>query len=326
MGLWVFLIAFGILILFFALYCYKIAFYSPKERKQDLYDYPDGEQYEYYGPKMVEISRIMEDASCSLVEITGHRGTKLTARLYEYFPGSPVLILFHGYRSMALRDCAGGFALAQKLGFNVLVPDQRAHGASEGRSITFGIHERYDCQKWAEFAAKRYGSNIPLVLSGISMGAATVLMASDLNLPENVVAIMADCPYASPAGIIGKVAGDMGFPEKLSLPIIYLAGAVFGRFQLFASSAEKALRKTHLPILLIHGEDDRFVPCDMSRQLHAAAPEKTQLHTFPDAGHGLCYLCDPRRYERICVNFLWQQDALRPYLEKNPFARSIQME
>lgn len=323
MGFLVFLAAAVIMVLLFAMYSYLVCFHVPKKRHEDIYAAPEGPQYQTLGQKMVEIALIMEAAQCKTVSITGHNGTKVYGRLYEYFPGAPLILAFHGYRSMALRDCAGAFALAQKLGFNILAVDQRCHGKSDGRVITFGIRERYDCVKWIQYASKCFGSDTPIILSGISMGAATVLMASELELPENVLCIMADCPYASPAGIIRKVAKDRGYPDKLSYPVIRLGAWLFGGLNITESSAAEAVKNAQVPILLIHGEDDRFVPCDMSHEIYRNCRSEAQLHTFPDAGHGLCYILDPRRYEKICVDFLWSIEALRPYLEQSEFAKNV---
>ena len=323
MGFLIFAAAVAVVILIFAYYCYRTAFYSPKNRKEDLFQVPDGEQYAKYGQRLVEISLIMDDAQCKKVQIQAQDGTTLSGRLYEFYPDAPVILAFHGYRSIALRDCAGAFALSQKLGFNILAPDQRAHGESGGKAITFGIRERKDCMDWIKFLCGYYGPETPIILSGISMGAATVLMASELDLPKNVACIMADCPYDTPMGIISKVAGDRGYPVNLSRPIIALGARIFAGLNINETSASDAVRSAKVPILLIHGEDDRFVPCDMSRHIASCVADNVQLHTFPDAGHGLCYIMDPRRYEKICVDFLWSSPALVPHLEKSEFAKMV---
>lgn len=323
MSVLIFAISVAIVILGFAYYCFRISFHVPKIRHENLYEAPKGKQYANVAQRMAEISMIMESSPCEWVQIDSHDGTKLYGRYYEYYPGAPMFLAFHGYRSMALRDCAGAFALAQKLGFNILAVDQRSHGRSDGNVITFGIRERYDCQDWVRYCCQRFGKSRPIVLCGISMGAATVLMASELSFPPNVAGIMADCPYASPAGIICKVAKDRGYPPKLAYPMIWLGARLFAGLNIKESSAAEAVRHTDLPILLIHGEDDRFVPCDMSREIYHNCSSNAQLFTFPDAGHGLCYIHDPKRYEKICVDFLWRLEALRPDLTKSEFAQKI---
>ena len=241
------------------------------------------------------------------------------ARYYHTKDSAPTVIVMHGYKGNALRDGAGGFALSRRLGFNVLVPDQRGHAQSQGRVITFGIMERLDCLQWIQYLNQRFGSDRPILLSGISMGAATILMAAELDLPENVIGIMADCPYDSPAGIICKVCKDRGFPSKAMLPFIKLAAKLFGGFHLTDTSAIESVKSAKIPILLIHGDDDRFVPCNMSRQIAHNCASPVTLEIFPDAGHGLCYMTDPDRYEAVTYNFLKSLPQLSPYLPKEIF-------
>lgn len=322
-----FLILIAILVVFvllFSLYTYIVCFHSPRKRKEDPYHIPDGEQYQKYGQGMVAITRLMEQVPCEYVAITAGDKTTLSARYYEFEAGAPLMILFHGYRSTSVRDSAGGFILAQRMGINVLAVDQRSHGKSSGRVITFGIRERKDVLDWISYANQRFGSERPIVLSGLSMGAATVLMASELDLPNNVVGIMADCPYSSPSGIIMKVCKDIGFAPKLCYPFIRLGSRLYGGFCMTEASAAEAVKNAKIPILLIHGEDDRFVPCDMSREIYDNCKQIAQLHTFPDAGHGLCYMTDPRRYEKICVEFLCGIPALQEHLQKSEFVKEIQ--
>lgn len=304
-----------------SLYTYLECFHSPANRSADPYSRLKGEQYDLVSENMYRITRIMDNTPHEAVTVTSFDGLTLSGRYYHTKDGAPVQILFHGYRSMALRDCAGGFILAKKMGFNVLAVDQRAHAKSGGRVITFGICERRDCVTWAEYAAKRFGSEVPIVLSGLSMGAATVLMASELELPENVVAIMADCPYSSPKAIIRKVCTDRKIPQRLAYPFIRIGARLFGGFSLEECSAEEAVKNAKLPILLIHGEDDRFVPCQMSRKIYAACASNAQLHTFPDAGHGLCYMTDPLRYEEVTTRFLWDISALKPHMAQSEYVR-----
>lgn len=302
-------------------YCYHICFYSPKDRNEDPYAKMDGAQYQDLLEGIFHCTRRMEETPCLFVSIRAWDGITLSARYYHNRDGAPLLILFHGYRSMALRDSAGGFALGKKAGLNVLAVDQRAHGRSGGRTITFGIKERKDCLSWIEFANRKFG-NIPLLISGLSMGAATVLMASGLPLPENVSGILADCPYDSPAAIIQKVAAEQGYPPKLVYPFIYLGALLFGRFQLTETTALQSVRTCKIPILLVHGDDDRFVPVEMSKSIAASNP-LCNLHVFPGAGHGLCYTTDPNRYEQIAYSFLNSLPSIQPYLADNEYVQQV---
>lgn len=137
------------------------------------------------------------------------------------------------------------------------------------------------------------------------MGGATVLMASELNLPKNVVGIIADCPYSSPSEIIRKFCKSMGMPPKIVYPFAYLGAMIFGRFVLNKSSAYNAVQNTSLPVIIFHGEDDSFVPCWMSKKIfEACKSEQKFLHLFKGADHGLSYMSDSEKYEEEYMNFV----------------------
>ena len=182
------------LILMISCYTYTTAFYSPTKKRATVDDPILGPQYEAVSEHLSKIAHIMENAPYEPVTITSFDGCRLSGRYYHLRDGAPLEILFHGYRSCACRDCGGGHLLSRKMGFNALVVDQRAHGQSDGRTISFGIREHRDCQCWIEYANKRFGKDTPIILFGLSMGAATVLMATGLKLPPNVAGVIADSP------------------------------------------------------------------------------------------------------------------------------------
>ena len=181
--------------------------------------------------------------------------------------------------------------------------DQRSHGKSEGNTITFGIKERRDCLSWIQYICERFGNDTPIILCGLSMGAATVLMATDLELPPNIKGIIADCPYSSPKAIIQKVCKDMHLPPKLLYPFVKLGACLLAGFNLEESDAVSAVKNTSIPILIIHGDDDRFVPYYMSEEI-AKANSSVIFETISTAGHGLCYMVEPKKYEDVTVKFI----------------------
>ena len=284
--------------------CYRIVFLAPKRIDDSLYRLPQGEQYEPHNPGIQKSIDEMLERPFEAVTITSHDGLKLYARYYHVADNAPLQILFHGYKSSAILDFCGGSKLAGRMGQNALVVDQRSHGQSEGTSITFGVEERRDCLSWIHYAISRFGENTRIILSGLSMGAATVLMVNDLDMPDNVIGIIADCPYSSPKAIIQKVGHDMGYPSAILYPFIRLGARLFAHFNTKESSSISAAAQSKIPILLIHGEDDRFVPCDMSREIYRSNPARITLVTIPDAGHGLCYMTDPKRYEEAIIQFM----------------------
>lgn len=296
----------AVLIFIFAvcLYIYRSVFYMPRHNRPTS-DVPlQGDQYESVAPYIYRMAHAMARYPFEAITIRSFDNTALFGRYYHKSDDAPLIILFHGYRSHPYRDCSGAHGLALRLGFNVLAVDQRAHGESGGSTITFGIRERRDCLRWAEYTSHRFGARTPIILSGLSMGAATVLMAAQLNLPDNVCCIIADSPYSAPSAIIEKVGSDRHYPVPLCKPFLHLTAWLFGGFFLNSSTARDSVRYAKIPILLLHGEDDRMVPSSMSLEIAACCASRVQLVTFPGAGHGLCYLTDPERYERVIYEFL----------------------
>ena len=298
------------------LYCFYACFYASNKTPQDPYSLFHGQQFLDLQEHIYASTRRMEEVPFEPVQIKSFDGLTLFGRYYHIKDGAPVKIIFHGYRSMALRDCAGGFGMARKLGMNVLAVDQRAHGKSEGHVITFGIWERRDCHSWIKYINDRFGKETPIILSGLSMGAATVIMATALPLPENVQCVLADSPYSAPNAIIRKVCWDMHIPPSLAYPFIDFTARALGGFNLEQCSAVTAAEVSPVPILLLHGDDDRFVPCSMSEQIKKTS-DKATLVTFKDAGHGLSYIMDPQGYEKAVFEFLKQFPALEEYITTN---------
>lgn len=287
-----------LLILLISYLSYRKAFYSSPKKRSKTHLLPDTPQYAKVNPEIKRLIGEMEAVPFEEVSITTFDGLKLFARYYHLSDSAPIQIQFHGYRSTAVRDFSGGFSLARKMGRNLLVVDQRAGGKSEGTTICFGIKEKYDCLEWIKYALERFG-DVPIMLTGVSMGAATVLMASELDLPENVKCIVADCPYSSPEEIIALQCKEMGIPPKIGMPFVRLGARLFGNLKLSGEGAEKAVRNTKVPILLVHGEGDDFVPCYMSEKIYSANPKMITFETFPNAAHGVSFLVDTERYEKL---------------------------
>lgn len=284
-------------------YAYRIAFYAPR-KKRDQVVKPKDPQYDPYREEMRRIYHQLNDRPCEFVSIQSHDGLKLSGRYYHVKDGAPLDIGFHGYRSHPITDFSGGSELSFQMEHNVLLIDERAHGRSEGSTISFGILERLDLLDWVNYALQRFGTDVSILLYGVSMGGATVLMASDLDLPKNVKAIIADCPYSKPLDVILYVGERTLFPNWLIKPFTVLAAKLYGNFDLLETDALRAVKNTKVPVLIIHGEDDRYVPCWMSEPVLQANPEMVQRFTFPGAAHGISYLVDTPRYHQIVKEFV----------------------
>ena len=278
--------------------CYRLVFYVPPRPaiKSDAIILPKGAIYDPFRGQMSEWIREMRAMPFEEFHIRSFDGLDLYAHFYEYAPGAPVELMFHGYRGNAERDLAGGVQRCFSLGRSAMLVDQRCSGKSGGSAITFGIREHQDCIDWANFAADHFGAERKLILTGISMGASTVLMAADKPLPESVVGILADCGFTSAPAIIRDVMKKIHLPPALLYPFVRLGGRLFGGFDIEECAAIDCVKRSRLPVIFFHGEDDAFVPCEMSRENYEACSSRKALINVPGAGHGLSYPVEPERY------------------------------
>ena len=285
-------------ILLIAYICFRMAFYAPKKPADpEAYPLPRGDIYLPYRDTFVNWIREVRQKPCREFSIRSFDRLSLHAKFYEYAPGAPIELMFHGYRGNAESDLCGGVQRCFALGHSAFIVDQRACGKSEGSVITFGVKESRDCHSWLKFMEQEFGPEAKIILTGISMGASTVLMAGGSPLPPSVAGILADCGFTSARDIIQVVISGMDLPPKLAYPFVRLGARVFGGFDLEERPAIEAVAHCKVPVIFFHGEADAFVPCYMSKQnFDACAASKKRLVTIPGAGHGLCYIIDPEKY------------------------------
>ena len=285
--------------------CFRMAFYVPEKNKKPKgeFDIPQGRIYEPYRDQIVDWIKQTRALPCEPMTITSFDGLQLQGTYYEYAPGAVIEIMFHGYRGSSERDMSGGVQRCFKLGHSALIVDQRSSGRSQGNVITFGVNESRDCLAWMNHAIERFSPDCRLMLTGISMGAATVMIAAGEDLPENVIGVLADCGYSSARDIIKAVIRQMKLPANLLYPFVKLGARLYGHFDLEKYSPEEALKTCKVPVLLFHGENDDFVPCSMSHENFAACASRKKLVTVPGAGHGLCIIFDPEGYRSAMKDF-----------------------
>lgn len=301
------ILCFVILAVFFiSLACFLRIFYSKKRKPlpQGEFPLPKGEIYkEFYG-QMIDWMKQTQTLPHTEVSIRSFDGLKLCGKYYEYKEGATVEILFHGYKGSAERDLCGAVYRCFALGHNALIVDQRASGKSEGRVISFGVNESIDCASWVNFVIKNIDADAKIIITGISMGAATVMTAAGRELPKNVVGVLADCGYTSTKDIVKKVVRDMKLPPDIVYPFARFGAMLFGGFDPDSSSPIEAMKKCKLPVIFFHGDSDDYVPCYMSEQnFDACASEHKHLVITKGAGHGLCFPKDTDTYFREVKKF-----------------------
>ena len=237
--------------------------------------------------------------------IRSRDGLKLCGSYLEAPDAKACMLLCHGYRSRGGLDFALVLRTLYEHGCSVLVIDQRAHGRSEGKYIAYGVLERYDCQQWAWFLHAKLEGRVPIFLEGMSMGASTVMMAAELALPPSVVGIIADCGYNSPWEELRHcIKYRYHLPVFPVLPLTELMCRLVAGYSLKGASAAASLANSPLPLLIIHGMDDDFVPATMTAENYAAAAGEKRQILVPGARHALSYLVDRERLEKELLDFI----------------------
>ena len=230
------------------------------------------------------------------VWIKSHDNLNLCAMFYENPNSRGTVIFMHGYHGNPFTDFGPVLKHFCDMGFSLLLPYQRVHGKSEGEYITFGVKESKDCLYWAKYVADKYPGR-PIALHGISMGGATVGMASSLkDLPKEVKLIANDCGFTSPDAIISSVRKSVKLPYFPVQIILRLYAKVFAGFSLTENDAAKSYEKSKIPALFIHGENDDFVPYHMGVENHKKSNASDKmLISVKGAGHALSYITEPER-------------------------------
>lgn len=246
----------------------------------------------------------LEKKVTDTVTIINREGLRLNARWYHAENPKRIVIAMHGWRSHWNYDFCASSDFLHDEGCSVLYPDQRSQGDSEGKHISFGAYERFDCIDWLNYVIYTYGEDIPIYLCGVSMGATTVLLALGFNLPPSVKGIIADCGYTSPDGIWKYVAkNNLHIKNKL---IYFFATHFINRKVKLDSgniSTVEALKKAKIPVLFIHGDSDKFVPVSMTYENYKACASKKRMLIVPGADHGVSYLCDMPTYQSYVRDF-----------------------
>ena len=236
------------------------------------------------------------------VETASDDGARLVGHALACDPASPRWLVFaHGYTD----GWRAGLTYARRYaeaGFNLLLVDLRAHGESGGDWVGCGWLDRRDLVAWARWVVARAGDDARVLLAGISMGAASCLMAcGEKDLPPQVRACVSDSAYSDFLRTAENVveSGSLGTPPAAPHPLVDLACARLrrapGGYDLALARPADALARTRVPVLLVHGDDDRVVPPAMAREL-ASTGTGHELLTFSGAGHCCAVFADPRRY------------------------------
>lgn len=232
------------------------------------------------------------------VSVVSEDGLRLRGLYFPCRDSQKAALCVHGYTSEGLIDYALIARFYMEEGMNVLLVDNRAHGKSEGKYIGFGCLDRRDLCLWAEYLAARIGEDAEILLHGISMGGATVLMASGLDLPSQVKLIVSDCAFTSAWEVFSYVIKNKYHIPPYPMMFIYdQLSRHFAGYGLNECNAREEVKHSKIPTLFMHGEEDGFVPCSMAYELYEACAAPKKLVIIPGSRHAEDYYKDPETYE-----------------------------
>lgn len=277
------------------------------ERTMDM----AGTDWNAYLPKIGRWKKQMLALPHEDVTITASDGLKLHGTYFPGDGGKKIVICFHGYTSNGISGFIGLSGYYQKHGYQMLLVDQRAHGDSEGTYIGFGCLDRRDAMQWITYAEQLVGDDGKILLHGTSMGGATVLMTSGLKLPSSVKGIISDCAFTSAWEVFAHVLkSQYHMPAQ---PLLGIADALVKRragYSLKECNAAEEVKKAKVPILLIHGDADTFVPCGMCEEIYRNCASDKEKLIINGAGHCESHYKETETYEAKLTEFLEKRGLL----------------
>lgn len=286
-------------LLFVGNYFYNLAL-NPYTSKASIFDEDDGNDLEV----KEDVEWLEKNSGYEDVYLTSFDNLKLHGyKVINENKTDKWAIVVHGYTSEGKLVSAKAKHFYD-MGYNVLVPDLRAHGKSEGEYIAMGWDDRLDIINWINSIVES-NKDSEIILHGTSMGASTVLMASGEKLPPNVKAIVADCGYTSVWDEFKyQLKSLYNLPSFPVLNVSSLVTKLKAGYWLGEASAVDQVKKSETPILYIHGDKDDFVPYSMMNELYENTKSEKEKLTIKDADHAEGDLINPKLYWSSVENFL----------------------
>ena len=307
-ALWVILGIIGLILfayLIITLSVFLHVFHRDDKRVENSLHENDYLTYQPFAETFKAYRNLFDSFNKEIITIKSYDKTKLVGTYIEGEKKNKVVLMFHGYMSKARNDFSSMLDY-YKWGTSFILVDQRGHYRSDGKYITFGYKERFDVKCWCKYIVERFGEDVQILLAGVSLGASTIMMASDVGLPKQVVGIAADCGFVSAKQEMKFVIRNAKIPfQGLLFAGINMWAHFLGGFDIDDIKTSGALYNSDIPLLLIHGDEDDFVPYESSviNFESSRAPIK-YFETFKSAVHGGSYLEHPHEYVSCVEKFL----------------------
>ena len=265
-------------------------------------------------PKAVEDAReYMKTIKREEVYTTSEDGLKLHAAFFPAEgPSKGFVIGIHGFQSFDWFELVPHISYYHSIGFHVLLPQDRAHGESEGDYVTMGVKDRRDCISWVHYLTDRFGEDSNILLHGVSMGGATVLSASgEEDLPKQVVGIVSDCGYTdAKAAFENQIQSLYHIPPAFPVKVCAWVAKHEMGYDLSEARPINQVKKARVPILFVQGEKDIMVPKPMVDALYEACSAPKKLFLVPNANHAESVALDPEGYHAAMEEMFHLKDLV----------------
>lgn len=299
----VIIIIFGISLGFVGNYFYNLAL-NPNTSKDIVFGTPEEAEATSGQVLDSDVTWLLNDSNYTDEYITSSDKLKLHSyKVTNQNNSNKWVIAVHGYTSEGINMSTYAKHYYDN-GYNVLIPDLRAHGLSEGNYIGMGWDDRLDIISWINSILNE-NPNAEIILHGVSMGASTVLMTSGEEIPSNVKAIVADCGYTSVWDEFAYQLDDLfSLPEFPILNVSSMVAKIRAGYFLGEASSLEQVKNSKTPILYIHGDKDDFVPYYMMEELYNATKSEKEMLTIKGAEHAKASEVNPEAYWSTVNNFI----------------------
>lgn len=219
--------------------------------------------------------------------------------LYNPVPTEHIIIISHGFTcrsELAFRY----LKIFHNMGYNVLFLDHRRHGETGGSSVSFGYYEKHDLAKAIVWAKEHFKGKVGLF--GESMGAGISMQTVEL---ADVDFLIEDCGYSEFAEEIRHQIGSVpGVFSAVHYPLARLWILLLGKYDVEKVSPKDAMKKAKMPVLVVHGTQDNYVPYYMADIIMKSIPHDNKRLYSPEAGHAQSISVNPAEYEKQIAEFL----------------------
>lgn len=238
------------------------------------------------------------------VIIKSYDGLKLKGYFHRVYKDSKkVVIMNHGYTANHYIDYQFTDIFFEE-GYNVLLIDMRSHGESEGKVASYGYNESKDIGSWVRWIKDKIGEDAYIGLHGQSMGAATVMLYGATH-PNDIKFVIEDCGFTSAREAIKFQFRKVKIPFWPLYDLIRVKVKRKYKFDFNNISPKDAIVNSDIPVLFIHGDNDKVVPTWMGKALYNEKNgEMDRLYLVQGAGHMEAYSKDKEKYKQVVKEFL----------------------